>query len=79
MRFRVYGLHAFAKRGYYLVLLRDATTAVEGPEAIEKETMTWHAIRNLEMSHYAFTMTTDHFNAACHAAVAVPAAGTESE
>ena len=52
---------------------------VEGPEAIEKETMTWHAIRNLEMSHYAFTMTTDHFNAACHAAVAVPAAGTESE
>lgn len=65
--YRDVGIHPFSKRGYHTVLLRDCTVAVEHHDTVADETLKRIAIRVLEMSEWAPTMTTtsDAFIQAC--------------
>jgi hypothetical protein len=67
VQYRDVGIHPFSKRGYHIVLLRDCTVAVEHHDTIEDETVKQMAIRVLEMSEWAPTMTTtsEDFIQAC--------------
>ena len=58
MQYRAVGIHPFAKRSYNIILLRDCTVAVEHHDTVADETVKKMAIRVLEMSEWAPTMTT---------------------
>ncbi|MCZ6679480.1 MAG: isochorismatase family protein [Candidatus Poribacteria bacterium] len=64
---RDYGIRAMARRGYNIILLRDATTGVEFPDTLDKLFITEVAIREVEQQ-YGFTASNEDFFAACRAA-----------
>jgi len=59
--FRDYGLRAFRKRGYNLILLRDCTTAIETHDTVEDLLITRLAIRDFELMDVAWTTTSEEF------------------
>ena len=67
-----YGMRAMAARGYNIVLLRDATTAVETHETYEDELMKRVAIQTAEMMT-GFSSTCDALKRAYEGATKAPA------
>jgi len=63
--FKEYGMRAFHARGYHTILLRDATTAIEGHDTVDSLAGTRQAIRELEMAGIAATTTCEAFVTAC--------------
>ena len=64
---RDYGTRAMQRRGYNLILLRDCTTAIEGPGTAEDELLTRAAILEHEMI-VGHTATAADLVAACESA-----------
>lgn len=64
---RDYGTRAMGLRGYNIILVRDATNAVECHDTVQDEGMKWWAIRWLEMLIGTTTTSADVL-AACRAA-----------
>lgn len=82
LQYKDYGVRAFADRGYNVILLRDATTAMESHDTVDTEAGTRQAIRELEMEVLA-TTTSDAFIEACQAvegkqAGSIPAAARDA-
>jgi nicotinamidase-related amidase len=65
---RDYGMRAFNKRGYTLVLLRDCTTAIEAETTVDELALTEAAVVEVEML-LGYTLTSDELIEACEAAV----------
>lgn len=65
---RDYGIRAMARRGYNIILLRDATTGVEFPDTLDELFTTEIAIREVEQQ-YGFTASNEGFFAARRALV----------
>ena len=63
---RDYGIRTMARRGYNIVLLRDATTGVEFPDTLDQLFTTEIAIREVEQQ-CGFTASNVDFFAACRA------------
>ena len=63
--FRDYGMRPFHGRGYNLILIRDATTAVETHDTVEDLLATRIAVRDLELA-VGFSTTTDDYVKACN-------------
>lgn len=63
--FRDYGMRAFRKRGYNLILLRDCTTAIETHDTVDDLLITHLAIRDFEMMDIAWTTASEDFRKAC--------------
>ncbi len=63
---RDYGIRAMTRRGYNIVLLRDATTGVEFPDTLEQLFTTEITIREVEQQ-CGFSASNEHFFAACRA------------
>jgi nicotinamidase-related amidase len=61
---RDYGTRAMQSRGYNIILLRDCTTAIEGPGTVEGGWLTKAAILNHEMI-VGHTTTSSALTAAC--------------
>ena len=61
---RDYGIRSMARRGYNIVLLREATTGVEFPDTLDKLMTTEIAIREVEQQ-YGFTASNADFYGAC--------------
>lgn len=61
---RDYGLRAMSRRGYNLILLRDATMGVEFPDTLDGFRATEMAIREAEQQ-VGFSAANDDFFAAC--------------
>jgi len=66
---RDYGMRAFQRRGYNLVLLRDCTSAIEAGSTYDAMALTEAAILEVEML-LGFTLTSDELLAACEGAKA---------
>lgn len=66
--FRDYGTRAMAQRGYNVVLLRDATIAIESHDTIESRALTLAAVRSIE-TLTGHTTTTGELIRACQVAV----------
>jgi nicotinamidase-related amidase len=64
---RDYGMRAFNRRGYNLILLRDCTTAIEAASTFAAMSLTEAAIMEVEML-LGFSLTSDELLAACAAA-----------
>jgi len=64
---RDYGMRAFSRRGYNLVLLRDCTSAIEAATTFDDFTLTEAAILEVEML-LGCTLTSDELIAACERA-----------
>ena len=64
---RDYGVRAMGRRGYNIILLRDATTGVEYPDTLASLMVTEGAIREIE-NQVGFTAANAAFIAACEAA-----------
>jgi nicotinamidase-related amidase len=64
LQYKDYGVRAVAARGYNVILIRDATTAMESHDTVATEGGTAQAIRELEMEVLA-TTTSDAFVEAC--------------
>ena len=65
---RDYGMRAFNRRGYNLVLLRDCTTAIEAATTFDALALTEAAVMEVEML-LGFTLTSDELIAACQGAI----------
>ena len=65
--FKDYGVRAFHRRGYNVMLLRDCTTAIEGHDTVDDLAGTRQAIRELEMAGIVATLTSEFFIQACAA------------
>lgn len=65
VQFRDYGMRAFAGRGYNLILIRDATTAVESHDTVDELLGTKIAVRDIEMM-IGFSTSTEDFVRACN-------------
>ncbi len=63
---RDYGIRAMARRGYNIILLRDATAGVEFPDTLDTLFTTEISIREVEQQ-YGFTASNEDFFAACRA------------
>ena len=63
---RDYGIRAMNRRGYNIVLLRDATTGVEFPDTLDQLFTTEITIREVEQQ-YGFTASNEDFFEACRA------------
>ena len=63
---RDYGIRAMTRRGYNIVLLRDATTGVEFPDTLDQLFTTEITIREVEQQ-CGFTTSNEDFFAACRA------------
>ena len=63
---RDYGIRAMNRRGYNIVLLRDATTGVEFPDTLDQLFTTEITIREVEQQ-CGFTASNEAFFAACRA------------
>jgi nicotinamidase-related amidase len=61
---RDYGIRTMARRGYNIILLRDATTGVEFPDTLDNLFATELTIREVEQQ-CGFTASNEHFFAAC--------------
>jgi nicotinamidase-related amidase len=68
---RDYGTRAMQRRGYNVILLRDCTTAIEGPGTVETQGLTQAAILEHEMI-IGHTATSADLIAACQAAERLP-------
>jgi len=64
---RDYGMRAISRRGYNMILLRDATMGVEYPDTVDECFATEIAIREVE-TQIGFTASNEDFFAACHRA-----------
>lgn len=64
---RDYGIRTMGRRGYNIVLLRDATCGVEFPDTLPTQFATEIAIREAEQVH-GFSASNADFFAACRAA-----------
>jgi nicotinamidase-related amidase len=64
---RDYGVRAMARRGYNIILLREATTGVEFPDTLDNLFTTEVAIREVEQQ-YGFTASNEDFYKACREA-----------
>ena len=64
---RDYGIRAMSRRGYNIILLREATTGVEFPDTLETLFTTEIAIREVEQQ-CGFTASNEDFFEACHGA-----------
>ena len=64
---RDYGMRAMSRRGYNLVLLRDATMGVEFPDTVDSCFATEMAIREVEQQLGFTAANGDFFAAICHA------------
>lgn len=64
VQFRDYGMRAFARRGYNLILIRDATTAVESHDTLDGLLATKVATRDIEMQ-LGFSTSAEDFIKAC--------------
>jgi nicotinamidase-related amidase len=63
LQYKDYGVRAFANRGYNVVLVRDATTAMESHDTVANEDGTLQAVRELEMEVLATTTSDALLNA----------------
>ena len=63
---RDYGIRAMTRRGYNIVLLRDATTGVEFPDTLDQLFTTEITIREVEQQ-CGFTASNEDFFTACRA------------
>lgn len=63
---RDYGMRAMARRGYNLILLREATAGVEFPDTLEKGWATEMAVREAEQQ-LGFSAANADFLQACAA------------
>jgi nicotinamidase-related amidase len=61
---RDYGMRAMARRGYNLILLREATAGVEFPDTVEAELATEMAVREVEQQ-LGFSAANGDFLTAC--------------
>lgn len=61
---RDYGMRAMARKGYNLILLRDATTGVEFPDTLDALFVTEVAVREVEQQ-LGFSASNEDFFAAC--------------
>ena len=61
---RDYGMRAISRKGYNLILLRDATTGVEFPDTVETGFATEMAVREVEQQ-IGFSASNKDFFAAC--------------
>ena len=61
---RDYGIRAMSRRGYNIVLLRDATTGVEFPDTLDQLFTTEITVREVEQQ-CGFTASNEDFFAAC--------------
>ncbi len=64
---RDYGMRAISRRGYNMILLRDATIGVEYPDTVDACFATEMAIREVE-TQIGFTASNEDFFAACRRA-----------
>lgn len=64
LQIRDYGMRAMLGRGYNLILIRDATTAIEHAETVTGQWLTRAAVLNLEMK-VAPSVTSDQVQRAC--------------
>ncbi len=64
---RDYGMRAMARRGYNVILIREATTGVEFPDTLPRLLVTEMAVREVEQQ-LGFTVSLDDFIAACRRA-----------
>jgi nicotinamidase-related amidase len=62
--YRDYGMVEMARRGYNLILLRDATTGVEFHDSVASEAATAMSVREIETKQ-GWSTTTEAFVAAC--------------
>jgi nicotinamidase-related amidase len=65
---RDYGMRAMARRGYNMILLRDATAGVEFPDTVDVGFATEMAVREVEQQ-LGFTASNADFFAACDGAL----------
>ena len=65
---RDYGMRAMARRGYNMILLRDATAGVEFPDTVDACFATEMAIREVEQQ-LGFSASNGDFFAACEGAL----------
>ena len=61
---RDYGMRTMARRGYNMILLRDATAGVEFPDTVQTNFATELAIREVEQQ-LGFSASNADFFAAC--------------
>ena len=61
---RDYGMRAISRRGYNMILLRDATMGVEYPDTVEACFATELSIREVE-TQIGFSASNEDFFAAC--------------
>lgn len=61
---RDYGMRAFSRRGYNLILLRDCTSAIEAGSTFDAMALTEAAILEVEML-LGFTLTSEELIGAC--------------
>jgi nicotinamidase-related amidase len=66
LQFRPYGTRAMRNRGYNIILLRDATSAIETPETAEGRWLTQASILDIEMK-VGVSTTVDDLVKACKA------------
>ena len=66
VQFRDYGMRAMSRRGYNLILIKDATTGVETHDTVDELLMTRVAIRDIEVQ-LAYSTTSEVFIKACNA------------
>ena len=59
-----YGVRPMSKRGYNIVLIRDATTAVESSETVDGLWATREAVFSIEIN-VGVTVTAESFIQAC--------------
>lgn len=59
LHYRDYGVMAMAGRGYNIILLRDCTTALEAGDTLAEESMTRHAVLQIEMMFGTSTTSKD--------------------
>ncbi len=64
---RDYGMRAFSRRGYNVILVRDCTTAIEASHTAAEGLLTEAAILEVEMT-LGFSVTSEDLIAACTAA-----------